>query len=440
MSYARRAVPLSYIELRDAIANGVFPAERHWIDFKRELYQSPPANGAPSKPKDKKDVHRELARDLASLAVRGGYLVLGVAEDKTRNLFTAHDMPLPAGLDVTIDQVARDQIDPPLLVAPSLLHNPQRAGHGLLVVEVPDSPQAPHMVDGAYYGRSETGKVKLSDAQVERLILSRGRVETLVQAEMGTTAAADPESGAEHVRFYLTAVPLQAPAGFLLDITRDGASRQAFASHPILGRLAALDEDRPADLGPGLARWLDHERSAQHRGAWFYDFPLTPPERRHGRSRRMLGLGDDGVVRFLHLTAGTQRNGVDPCTAELRAHGLPGTGFDPGRHMVYDVQVLWATLAFLRLLAALADDRGYRGASWMLAAQLTRVKGACAASTRGASVPDLDDLTAVRRAVAHQLARDPRTLVAELLRPLFREFGIERALDTFAASASTARL
>lgn len=437
MSYARREVPLSYVELRDAIANGVFPAERHWIDFKRELYQSPPANGAPSKPKDKKDVHRELARDLASLAVRGGFLVFGVAEDKTKGAFTVQDMPLPAGLDVTIDQVARDQIDPPLLVAPTLLHDPQHAGRGLLVVEVPDSPYAPHMVDGAYYGRSETGKVKLSDAQVERMILGRGRVESLLEAEMKATAAADPESPADHVRFYLTAVALQAPAGFLLDITRDSNARQAYLSNPILESLAARDEDRPADLDPGLTGWREHERSAAHRGAWFYSFPLTPPESRLGKCRRMLGLGDDGVVRFLSLTAGTQRNGVNPWDAELRGYGLPSIGFDAGRHMVYDNQVLWATLEFLRLLAALSEARGYRGV-WMLGAQLTHVKGACAASTRGASMPDLDDLTAVQRAVTYQLARDPRLLVAELLRPLLREFGVERKLDRFTAGSGNA--
>jgi hypothetical protein len=53
-------------------------------------------------------------------------------------------MPLPAHLDQTIDQVARDFIDPPLLVAPILLSSPGSPGDGI-VVEVPESPDAPHM-------------------------------------------------------------------------------------------------------------------------------------------------------------------------------------------------------------------------------------------------------------------------------------------------------
>lgn len=54
-----------------------------------------------------------LARDLASLAVRGGYLIFGVEEDKASHKFTVVDTPLPAHLDQAVDQVARDFIDPP---------------------------------------------------------------------------------------------------------------------------------------------------------------------------------------------------------------------------------------------------------------------------------------------------------------------------------------
>ena len=75
MNHQQRGVPLSYTDLRNMVDSGVFPAERHWLDFKRELYQRPSANGAPTKPKSKNEAHQELARDLASLAVRGGYLV-----------------------------------------------------------------------------------------------------------------------------------------------------------------------------------------------------------------------------------------------------------------------------------------------------------------------------------------------------------------------------
>ena len=111
MNYQRRHVPLDYTELLNSVHGGEFPAERHWVDFKRELYPRPPANGAPTKAKSKKEVHEELARDLASLAERGGYLVFGVEEDKAAHTFTVVNMPLPSHLDQTVDQVARDFIE-----------------------------------------------------------------------------------------------------------------------------------------------------------------------------------------------------------------------------------------------------------------------------------------------------------------------------------------
>jgi hypothetical protein len=49
MNYQQRHVPLDYTGLLDAIHGGEFPAERRWLDFKRELYTRPMANGAPVK-------------------------------------------------------------------------------------------------------------------------------------------------------------------------------------------------------------------------------------------------------------------------------------------------------------------------------------------------------------------------------------------------------
>jgi hypothetical protein len=43
MHRQQREVPLSYTDLHDMINDGVFPAERYWLDFKRELYTRPAA-------------------------------------------------------------------------------------------------------------------------------------------------------------------------------------------------------------------------------------------------------------------------------------------------------------------------------------------------------------------------------------------------------------
>lgn len=125
-------------------------------------------------------------------------------------------MPLPVHLDQAADQVARDFIDPPLLVAPTLLINPSSPGQGMMVIDVTESPWAPHQVGGIYYGRSETGKVKLTDDEIERLILRRGRADQGLQDAMAATLAADPEPGTEAAHLYLTAVPPQGQPDMLL--------------------------------------------------------------------------------------------------------------------------------------------------------------------------------------------------------------------------------
>lgn len=61
--------PRSVAQIQAAIGDGTL-TERHWVDVKREVKTS---DG------DKK----ELARDLASFAIDGGVLVVGVGENTT---------------------------------------------------------------------------------------------------------------------------------------------------------------------------------------------------------------------------------------------------------------------------------------------------------------------------------------------------------------------
>src|SRR5579859_2003654 len=109
MTSPTREVPTTYDELVRAITHGVFPRERFWLDFKAMLYPPPPPAGRKPQ-KTTAEVHEELARDMASMAVRGGTLVFGVSEDKRNHTFAVANMDLPAHLDQTIDQVARDRI------------------------------------------------------------------------------------------------------------------------------------------------------------------------------------------------------------------------------------------------------------------------------------------------------------------------------------------
>jgi hypothetical protein len=425
----QRIVPLAYVELAEAIASGVFPAERYWIDFKRELYPSPAPAGTPSKPKSRNEVHDELARDLASFAVRGGYLVFGVEEDKTNHVFRICDMPLPAQLDQTIDQVARDRITPPLYVAPTLLTNPDAPPGGLMVVEIPESPDAPHMVGGVYYGRSETGKVKLTDDEVERLILRRSRT-----AERLTTAMADTVKAVSEVtsfgacRLYLTAVPTQGWPDMLLRYTRDQGTRSAFVAESApWANTAANESGRPADSAPGFGALLHSRRTRRTRGAWFQTFP---PEGDSPMRRQCVGLDDDGTVRFVDLFAGSQDNGMHPVAALWQQAGASASALHNGP-VVYDEVVWWDTMDTLMLVGELSSTCEYHGA-WLLGVTIDGALGRSSASASAfgsvSSRSDSNELAATSRATSAELRDAPRTVAERLLRPVLRELGSEHSL------------
>src|SRR5947207_8499173 len=109
MSVTQQVVPLDYGALDAALTAATLPDERHWIDYKRQLYPNPQPSGTLSGGERRK-AHLEAARDMASMAVRGGYLIYGVAEDKTNHTFSAYSIDLPVGIAETIDQIARDLV------------------------------------------------------------------------------------------------------------------------------------------------------------------------------------------------------------------------------------------------------------------------------------------------------------------------------------------
>ncbi len=156
---AQRPVPLaSWAEVISAAHAGVLD-ETQWVELKQDV------------PASSKAANLELARDMASLSVDGGLLVIGVA-DADRKAGDVVGARLQ-GLETRVDQVAAGQVTPPLSVTIKRIPHPSDGERGVLLVGVPASLGAPHMVDGAYWGRGATGKRRLSDPEVRRLLATR---------------------------------------------------------------------------------------------------------------------------------------------------------------------------------------------------------------------------------------------------------------------------
>jgi hypothetical protein len=400
MATSARSVPLTYAELAAAIESGAYPHERSWIDFKRRLY--PDSDDATARDK----VSQELARDMASMAERGGYLIYGVKENKAGHTFTVDKMPLPVGLHETVDAVARDRITPSLAVVPTLVPAPETGNTaGFLVVEVPESADSPHMTDFTYWGRSETGRVRLNDDQVERLILARSQRYQRLPDGMKATARVDPVGDRWLGHFYFTAVPTRGWPEMFAQYTRDAQARTR-----LLRRVAELEREISADHDQRpwptvLGGFVKSRRTQKVQAGWLDTWDGRAAEGK-GWS---IGVDDDGPVRLIDLEVGSGHP--------------PG----PSSDFLKEARVLYRTRDMIRLTAALSDDVGYHG-NWLLGVFLDGLYGCKPqlADPLGETNSFEDyDYSSGLQATGLQLRSRAEWLTSGLLRTLMRGLGTE---------------
>jgi hypothetical protein len=133
-----------------AIANGLL-TETHFVDIKREL---PP----PRKNED-------ISIDLAAFSIDGGTIFVGVDEKIVPP--SIHPISLH-GLGERIEQIGLN-VDPPVKVRTYSIQIESSQGSGVLVIVIPPSPNAPHMVKGQYRARNDKTNYVMADAEVRRI-------------------------------------------------------------------------------------------------------------------------------------------------------------------------------------------------------------------------------------------------------------------------------
>ncbi|MGW0355828.1 AlbA family DNA-binding domain-containing protein [Nocardia nova] len=135
-------------DLQLAADNGLLE-ETHHLDLKAELKAGDGGN-------------REIAKDIASFAFDGGVIVIGIAENNGRP--TLKPIPL-AGLSERIEQVGLMKVSDPVQIRTKEIQVDSDR-NGYLIVLIPPSARAPHMVDGKYYRRGDKTNVILSNVEV----------------------------------------------------------------------------------------------------------------------------------------------------------------------------------------------------------------------------------------------------------------------------------
>ena len=326
--------PKSESDIRSAIANETL-AESSTFDCKQETGGT---DGA----------RKETARDLASFAVDGGQLLIGVAEDKANRTWHLHPIEL-AGQGEKINQIAQLRVDPPLNVVARDIPSQADPRYGYLLVEIPPSPQAPHMVEGVYFARGDRTKRRLSDAEVLRLHAARRAQSEWAQQLLKALMERDPVPIADQVtgHLYMIAEPVLERAESAIDLVRGDVSV-----------LRAIIEKVEGTLHIPWRQATPNPYSASH-----------PVVRSSGRAFSSLVDGslpsDDNVdeqsltdIEFLESGA---------------VHVISG-GFRRGDRIVDTIAVIYAQ-RLVGWVAAIADATGYRGA-WTFGLSGTNLAGA----------------------------------------------------------------
>ena len=213
-------IPKTADELIQALGDGTLPHESAYYEYKQQLPHS--------------SKNSDIAVDVSAMTVDGGVIIYGVAEDKPKVTFTPHPIDLAGVQDrVSNTVVANIRERPPFEVR--LLQLPDDTTKGFVLVEVPASSRAPHMVEVndlyRFYGRVPGGNTKLTETEVSRLYVRRRITE---------------DQGREIVDAAIAVAPIQADPGVRGDL--HVVLRPLLADSGV--RLRAFDDDD----GSGLAQ------------------------------------------------------------------------------------------------------------------------------------------------------------------------------------------
>lgn len=393
--------------LESALRGGLLE-ESHYLDVKAAV---PP--GASK--------NKELARDLASFAVDSGTLVIGIAENKDTGSMSLAPVEL-AGLAERIEQVARSIPDPPLPVSCRALHSRNQPGHGYLIVTVRATGTAPHMVDGAYLGRGDKTKIRLSDAEVRRLHDLRARSEADFADVLADYVARDPVAIAHRVQAhgFVVAVPTRPRPEMLLGARPNGGWQ------PLLHKLLDSGAHTPGtvlaeDPGyrPNLRFVSDFDRRADG-AALTHNLGRTRElERRHddqppSEDAVEFAVSEDGAVRVM--------------TTRLGDDAGEGRG-----QVVFETILPDLVRRTVGVAAEISDLTGYHG-PWMFGVTATGLAGKTAHGTgriggysSGTFKADQDEYTRIVEASQLEITNTPGRVTERLVGRFLRSIGYDQA-------------
>lgn len=384
-----RWIPKTEGELQQALEQGLL-GESHHFDLKKM-----PAQG--------KSANKGIAIDLASFAVDGGAIVFGVDEASAQ--LTPFEL---AGFRERVDQIARSLVDEPLTVRVEELPSGADPKNGYAVVVVPESPSAPHMVDGRYRGRGDTTNVMLSDAEVVRLHARRSQrraaIEDLVRSEIDRDPA--PPEHRTQAHMFVVAEPVSSRRQMLLEAIGDENPTKWIMEKVIHGRPSVTLVDQ---WSPDLSIVSTVSRAAD---GWSAHSSYLQP----GRQPSPEADEDDYFEVELHENGAIRLYCSRASVSHAHRDG-------PGR-VAFETLIGGLTYRAVLIAEVISDACGHYG-SWDLGLAVTNLKGAISwkatQSLSGYGVPfSSDEYLEVAGATADEIGASPVDVTQRLFGRLNR--------------------
>ncbi|MCG7284740.1 ATP-binding protein [Cellulomonas sp. ACRRI] len=384
-------VPLNtWDEVVSAAQAGVLD-ESQWVELKEQV------------PASNRKANTELARDLASLSLDGGVLLIGVQDDN-RRAGVVVGVP-PEGLKTRLSQVAHGAIKPPLPLTVREVTHPTDPELVVLVVVVPASLSAPHMVDERYWGRSAEGKRVLSDTEVRRVLQARAERASGFTDRLAGVADLDPHPAPNRQNSHLFLLAEPVVSGL-----SDRLSSMVDRGRLLSSYVAALERGGP-DVSPSMGH-ISFVREHPD-GFWMSYSVDDAPE----RDTLVLVVCDDCSIR---LVSG-------------RASDTPRT-----ERLALTAHVITTVHQALRVAAGLGREHlGFDG-QWQVGVRLDDLKGVRSIRSLqqfGAKTypayPNVDYERVITTS-SDQLVETTAEVVSQLLGGYLRGLGHSEAYETLA--------
>ncbi|HUW77977.1 MAG TPA: ATP-binding protein [Candidatus Nanopelagicaceae bacterium] len=395
--------PRTEEDIQRALIEG-FLEETHYLELKTQLDSGKKAN-------------HELARDLAQFAIDSGVIIFGIHEndDNTLSLTPV----VLKGLAERIEEVGRALAEPPLQVTCTPIATVNDPSVGYLLVKIPSTGRAPHMVDGVYYGRGDKTKHRLSNAQVLRLHDQQRMRREDAEARLDLTISLDPipEVDRKQAHVFLVATPNSHRSEMAIDFVRGFEAIEKVRSlvrkaMELSVAIAGPNSDGPLDLVSNVRSRHDGVACVS---AEFGDGRTIDVQKRGFEYATELEVSDSGELRIFSALFSRASGNQDLNT--------------PSEYQILDIFAPMLTRQILIMAEELSHQTGFTG-DWSLGFAATGIAGLAAepsyshySETRYDVQKDFYKMTTVAslEEIEQIPGRITRTLVGRLMRALDRE-------------------